>query len=91
VNSWVVVLELAVRDTGAYLDLDELDRLVQAAASEGLEVVYEPDRRAVQLVVHAPTASEALQDGVRRWFEVARHGAASAWLVSRVEVVAASG
>ena len=87
---WVVVLELAVGDGVAYLDLDEINQLIQEAARDGLEVVYAPDRHAVQLVIDAATAAEALHAGVGRWYEMARDGPAASWDVRRVEVIAQS-
>jgi hypothetical protein len=91
VKRWVVVLELAVGDGVAYLDLDEIERLVQEAARGGLEVVYAPDRHGVQLVIDAATAAQALQAGVSRWHEAAREGPAAALAVKRVEVTGLSG
>ena len=87
---WVVVLELAVGDDAAYLDLDEIDRLTREAARDGVAVMYAPDRHAVQLVIDAATAAEALHAGVGRWYEMARDGPAASWDVRRVEVIAQS-
>ena len=59
---WVVVLELAVGDDAAYLDLDEIDRLTREAARDGVAVMYEDGPLAL-LLEQRIAAHFALADG----------------------------
>jgi len=86
---WVVVLKLDVGPGVSYLDLDEIDRLVQAATRDGFDVIREPEGHTLKVVIDATTAAAALHTALTRWRDTAPQGLAS-WSVTRVEVSAAA-
>src|SRR2546426_8101600 len=86
VTTWVVVLEAADTD-GAEIDVDVVERLLEAVAEADPVALYNADRYALQLSVAGESAPEALLTAIALWRSAARRTEAPLWDLARAEVI----
>jgi hypothetical protein len=85
-TTWVVVLEIDAGRNAPVLDIDEIDRLVQAAAREGVVIRYDSARRTLEFGVEAEAPQDALTDAMAVWRVAARKSGAPRWPITSVVV-----
>jgi diguanylate cyclase (GGDEF)-like protein/PAS domain S-box-containing protein len=86
VTTWVVVLEAADAD-GGEIDVDVVERLLEAVAEADPVALYNADRYALQLSVASESAPEALLTAIALWRSAARRTEAPLWELARAEVI----
>jgi diguanylate cyclase (GGDEF)-like protein/PAS domain S-box-containing protein len=86
VTTWVVVLEAADAD-GGEVDVEVVERLLEAVAEADPVALYNADRYALQLSVAAESAPEALLTAIALWRSAARRTEAPLWELARAEVI----
>jgi hypothetical protein len=80
-TTWSVVLEIdASPDTP--LDLDEIDRLLQAAARESALVRYSSALHSLQFEIEAEDVQDALGGAITVWRVAARKSGTRRWPLS---------
>jgi diguanylate cyclase (GGDEF)-like protein len=83
---WVVVLE-ATADDGSVLSVDAVRTLMESMADHNPTTLYTPDRYALQIVVPARTADQALTRALSAWQSALRRLQMRAWHLTRAEVI----
>src|SRR5712692_25446 len=86
VTTWVVVLEAADAE-GGEIDVDVVERLLEAVAEADPVALYNADRYALQLSVASESAPEALLTAIALWRSAARRTEAPLWELARAEVI----
>jgi diguanylate cyclase (GGDEF)-like protein len=83
---WVVVLE-ATGDDGSVLSVDAVRILMESMADQNPTTLYTPDRYALQIVVSAATADQALAGALSAWQSAQERLQMTGWRLARAEVI----
>jgi hypothetical protein len=85
-TTWVVVLEIDAGPNAPVFLLDEIDRLIQAAAREGGVVRYNSALRSLQFEVEADTPHDGLEGAMSVWRVAARKSGTRRWPLASVVI-----
>lgn len=83
---WVVVIE-TVGEGSSVMTIDGVRRLMELMAERNPTTLYSPDRYALQIVVPAHSAQQALADALATWQEAQRELNVDGWQLVRAEVI----
>ena len=83
---WVVVIEVTARDSSR-LSIEQVRCLMELMAEKNPTTLYSPDRYALQVVVSAVSAEQALSMALAAWQEAQESLEITGWQLARTEVI----
>jgi hypothetical protein len=83
---WVILVEAEGEARGPALELETVEQVLAELADRSPSALYAPDRYAVQFLVEAMSAEEALGAGIALWRETAARVGLRDWELVRAEL-----